>query len=53
MKRFALAVALACALSATTLAGDVPSTGITSPPPPPATSPLVTAILTIISIVAG
>jgi hypothetical protein len=35
MKRFAMALVLACALSSTVLAGDVPSTGITSPPPPP------------------
>ena len=33
MKRFVMAVALACALSATALAGDVPSTDVVSPPP--------------------
>jgi hypothetical protein len=49
MKRFAVSLIWACALSATVLAGDIPSTGITAPPPEP--SPLVTAILTIISIV--
>lgn len=35
MKRFAMALVLACALSGTALAGDVPSTGIASPPPVP------------------
>lgn len=35
MKRFAMALVLACALSGTAMAGDVPSTGIVSPPPPP------------------
>jgi len=35
MKRFAIALVLACALSGTALAGDVPSSGIMSPPPPP------------------
>jgi hypothetical protein len=35
MKRFVLAITLACALSATSLAGEVPTTGITPPPPPP------------------
>lgn len=35
MKRFATTVVLACALSGTALAGDIPSSGIVSPPPPP------------------
>jgi hypothetical protein len=35
MKRFALALAFTCVLSATAVAGEIPSTGITSPPPPP------------------
>ena len=35
MKRFAMALVLACALSSIALAGDIPSTGITEPPPPP------------------
>lgn len=47
MKRLAMALALACALSTTALAGDVPSTG--SAPQPPST--VVTVILTILSIV--
>jgi hypothetical protein len=34
MKRFVLAVALACALSGTALAGAVPSTDVSSPTPP-------------------
>lgn len=49
MKRFALAVALACALSSTTLAGDVHTAGS---PAPPASSPVITTVvLTIIRIV--
>jgi hypothetical protein len=52
MKRFVLAIALACALSATALAGEIHSTGAATAPTPE-TNPLVTVILTIISIVAG
>ena len=67
MKRLMLAVALACVLSSTSIAGEIPSAGAPAPPPPtiageipsggvptPAHSDsmLVTAILTIISIVA-
>jgi hypothetical protein len=48
MKRFAMALVLACALSGTALAGDVPSTGSASQPP----STVVAVILTILSIVA-
>ena len=33
MKRFVLAIALACALSGTALAGDFPSTGAPAPAP--------------------
>lgn len=33
MKRFALTLVLACALSGTAMAGDVPSTGIVAAPP--------------------
>jgi hypothetical protein len=51
MKRFMLATALACALSATVIAGEIPSTGAPAPPPPASNSLVVTAILTIISIV--
>ena len=50
MKRIVLGVALMCVLSATTIAGEIPSTGITAPPPP---SPLVTVILEIISALVG
>jgi hypothetical protein len=50
MKRFVIAIALACALSGTALAGDVHSTDAAPPTPQ---SPVVTVILTIISIVAG
>jgi len=48
VKRFAMAVVLACALSGPALAGDVPSTGAPAPQPP---STMVTVILTILSIV--
>ena len=34
MKRFVMAVALTCSLSASSLAGEIPSGGIASPPPP-------------------
>ena len=67
MKRLMLALALACALSATAMAGEIPSTGAPAPPPaatageipttgapvsPAALNSLVVnAILTIISIV--
>ena len=48
MKRFVLAIALACALSSTALAGEVPTTGVTTPEPP---NPVVAVILAIISTV--
>lgn len=62
MKRFMLSAALACVLSATAIAGEIPTTGAPvageipttgAPVAPPAASNsvLVTAILTIISIV--
>jgi hypothetical protein len=55
MKRFALVIALACALSATGLAGEISTTGAPAPVAPPASqgsSPTVVAIiLTIISVV--
>jgi len=47
MKRFALAVALTCALSATALAGSIPTSDVVAPQP----DPVVTVILTIISLV--
>ena len=54
MKRFVLAIALACALSGTALAGDIHSTGAAPAPSPEASSSVVTTvILTIISIVVG
>lgn len=50
MKRFALALFLACALCGTALAGDVPSTG--SPAPGNTQGPTITTvILTILSLV--
>jgi hypothetical protein len=49
MKRFVIAIALACALSGTCLAGEVHSTDA---PAPQASSPIVVAIaLAIISVV--
>ena len=33
MKRFLMALALSCALSTTALAGNIPTSGITPPPP--------------------
>ena len=33
MKRFMMTLALTCVLSASALAGDVPTVGITAPPP--------------------
>jgi len=39
MKRFVLAITLTCALAATALAGEVPTTGITAPPPSEPSSP--------------
>ena len=50
MKRFVLAVALACALSGTILAGDIHTTDLPVPPPPPP-SPVLTIIITIINAV--
>jgi hypothetical protein len=35
MRHLALAVLLACMLSGTARAGEIPSTGVVSPPPPP------------------
>ena len=49
MKRFVLALALTCALSSTAFAGLIPSTDA---PAPQASSPVVTLILTIVSIVS-
>ncbi|MDQ2975625.1 MAG: hypothetical protein M3R69_09480 [Acidobacteriota bacterium] len=51
MKRFVLAIALACALSVMALAGEIPTSDVAAPPPPQASSPIVAIILTIISIV--
>jgi len=39
MKRLLMASVIACALSITTLAGDIPSGGAPTPPPQQATSP--------------
>ncbi len=50
MKRFLMTIALACALSSSALAGDIPS-GDAPAPPPPAQSSVLTVILTIVSVV--
>ena len=57
MKRFAMAVALVCALSTSILAGDMPTTGKSEPPPPPPTasststsSTLLRVVLTLITL---
>lgn len=39
MKRFLAALALASVLSISTLAGEIPTSGITAPSPPPPTAP--------------
>ena len=51
MKRFVLALVMACALSATAVAGDIHSTD--SPAPPPPSSVVTTVIIAIVSLVAG
>ena len=69
MKRFVMAIALAFALSGIAVAGNIPTGGVASPPPPPEStalagiiptsdyappeSPVVTVMLAILSIVAG
>ena len=55
MKRFAIALALMCALSTPIFAGNMPADGRSDTPPPTTTSStsstlLVTVILTIISL---
>lgn len=58
MKRFAMALALMCALSTSLIAGEMPTGGKSEPPPPPTTSStsstsstaLVSVILTILSL---
>ena len=54
MRRSLMAFALVCALSSVAFAGIIHSTDYVPPPPPaPATSPIDTLILTVISIVVG
>ena len=48
MKRFVMALALACALSATAMAGEVPSTDVAAPAPQP-TNAVITVLLAVIS----
>ncbi|MDQ2976213.1 MAG: hypothetical protein M3R69_12505 [Acidobacteriota bacterium] len=43
MKRFLIAIALACVLSAPIMAGEIPSGGFTSPPPAGNTHPTSTS----------
>jgi opacity protein-like surface antigen len=52
MKRFALAIALACVLSGSALAGDVHTTGAPEPAPTTQSSSVAaTVILTILSLI--
>jgi hypothetical protein len=53
MKRFALAVALACVLSGSVLAGDAHSVGAPAPAPGETQGPNIaaTVVLTILSLV--
>jgi len=60
MKRLALAIALACVLSGSALAGEIPSTGAPAPPPASETETdpgiihhpgIASVILTILSLV--
>lgn len=53
MKRFAIALVLACVLSGTALAGDVPSTGSPTPAPGATQGPSIAAtiVLTVLSLV--
>lgn len=51
MKRFALALFLACALCGTALAGDIPSTGSPAPGNTQGPGIAVTVVLTILSLV--
>jgi len=58
MKRFAMALALMCALSTSILAGDMPTGGKSEPPPPSTISSssstsstvLLNVVLTILSL---
>jgi hypothetical protein len=51
MKRFAMALALLCALSTSIFAGDMPTGGKSEPPPPPTTSStLLSVVLTLITL---
>jgi hypothetical protein len=50
MKRFAIAITLACALSSTALAGQIPTTDAPAPAPQQS-SVVVTVILTILGVV--
>jgi hypothetical protein len=56
MKRFALALILTCVLSASALAGDIPTAGAPATPPPPTTqsssnSIATTILLTVLSLI--
>jgi hypothetical protein len=57
MKRLALALILTCVLSASVLAGDIPTAGVASTPPPPPTtqntnsSIVTTMLLTVLSLI--
>ena len=46
MKKFAMAVALMCALSSSIFAGNMPTVGVADPPPPPTTATSSTSTTT-------
>lgn len=52
MKRFAMTLALMCALSTSIFAGNMPTGGIVDPPPPPSSTSavVVSVILTVLSL---
>lgn len=52
MKRFVMTVVLACALSGTALAGEMPIGGIPQPPTSPTQSSIVArVVLTLVSLI--
>ena len=52
MKRLAMAATLVFALSVPAWAGEVPTMGVVSQPPPPSVSIATTVLFTIMSLIA-
>lgn len=52
MRRFLMAVALACVVSSTAFAGIIHTTDV-APPPPPEPNPVVEVLLTIIGVIVS